>query len=261
MSLLSIGSNVGPNISQFLPQWKLFARRALAIGLTGTTLPLLVGMGLGMASGASSIKSALAVGASFSPTSLGVAASALKSGKMLDTPVGQLIVASCVVDDVLALILLSMFKVLVKDSPPIFEYFIPIISSVGFLVVLGGSAVTWLPRMIENKILNKCSTEYRNLAMFSVMIVLLLAYLPLLNYTQASNLVGAFLAGVVFSQIDHAHHIFMEKTHDLMTWLLRVFFAASIGFQVPVTVGSRGCMFCFIPLPKTWPHIHFPSYQ
>ena len=155
---------------------------------------------------------------------------------MLDTPVGQLIVASCVVDDVLALILLSMFKVLVKDSPPIYEYFIPIISSVGFLIVLGGSAVTWMPRMIENKILNKCSESYRELVMFSIMVVMLLAYLPLLNYTQASYLTGAFLAGVTFSQINHAHHAFMEKTHQLMTWLLRVFFAASIGFQVPVKV-------------------------
>ena len=52
--------------------------RALAIGLTGTILPLFVGIGLAMASGSSSFKSALAVGASFSPTSLGVAASALK---------------------------------------------------------------------------------------------------------------------------------------------------------------------------------------
>jgi len=176
----------------------------------------------------------LAVGASFSPTSLGVAASALKSGKMLDTPVGQLIVASCVVDDVLALIILSMFKVLVKENPPIYEYFIPIISSVGFLIVLGGSAVTWLPRVIENKILKKCSDSYRDLAMFTIMTVILLAYLPLLNYTQASYLTGAFLCGCIFSQIEHAHHTFMEQTHQLMTWLLRVFFAASIGFQVPV---------------------------
>ena len=81
--------------------------RALAIGFTGTVLPLLVGIAVAMASGSDvGIKTALAVGASFSPTSLGVAASALKTGKMLDTPVGQLIVASCVVDDILALILL-----------------------------------------------------------------------------------------------------------------------------------------------------------
>ncbi|EJK71487.1 hypothetical protein THAOC_07066, partial [Thalassiosira oceanica] len=55
--------------------------KALAIGLTGTVLPLAVGLGLAIAQGATSMKSALAVGASFSPTSLGVAGSALKSGK------------------------------------------------------------------------------------------------------------------------------------------------------------------------------------
>jgi Kef-type K+ transport system membrane component KefB len=207
--------------------------RALAIGITGTILPLVVGMGLATISGAK-IKSAMAVGAAFSPTSLGVAASALKSGKMLDTPVGQLIVAACVIDDILALILLSMFQVLVQDSPPIFSYFIPIISSLGFLVLLGGSAVTWMPKFINEKILKRCDESYHELLMFSLMTILLLGYLPLLNYTKASYLTGAFLAGCTFSQIDAAHHAFMEKTHQLMTWLLRVFFAASIGFQVPV---------------------------
>lgn len=211
--------------------------RALGIGITGTILPLVIGMGLAMASDTSiSIKSALAVGAAFSPTSLGVAASALKAGKMLDTPVGQLIVASCVIDDILALILLSMFQVLVEDSPPIVSYFIPIISSVGFLFVLGGSAVTWLPRFIQNKVLNNIPEPHRELTMFSIMTAMLLGYLPLLNYTKSSYLTGAFLAGATFSQIESAHHAFIEKTHQLMTWLLRVFFAASIGFQVPVTL-------------------------
>jgi len=158
----------------------------------------------------------------------------LKSHLRLDTPVGQLIVAACVVDDILALILLSMFKVLVEDSPPIIAYFLPIISSVGFLILLGGAAVTFLPRLIENKILKKCSESNRELVMFSIMTLMLLAYLPLLNYTQASYLTGAFLAGVTFSQIESAHHQFMKATHQLMIWLLRVFFAASIGFQVPV---------------------------
>lgn len=213
--------------------------RALGIGVTGTILPLVVGMGLAMASSSNiGIKSALAVGASFSPTSLGVAASALKQGKMLDTPVGQLIVSSCVVDDVLALILLSMFQVLVEVDPPMIAYFIPFISSIGFLLVLGGSAVTWLPKFIQNKILKKLPEQHRELAMFSIMTAMLLAYLPLLNYTKSSYLTGAFLAGATFSQIESAHHAFIKQTHQLMTWLLRVFFAASIGFQVPVKLFS-----------------------
>mmetsp|Transcript_12655 Transcript_12655/g.25292 ORF Transcript_12655/g.25292 Transcript_12655/m.25292 type:complete len:967 (+) Transcript_12655:195-3095(+) len=213
--------------------------KALGIGVTGTILPLVVGMGLAIASDANmGIKSALAVGASFSPTSLGVAASALKQGKMLDTPVGQLIVSSCVVDDILALILLSMFQVLVEENPPIIAYFIPFISSLGFLLVLGGSAVTWLPKFIQNKILNKVPEQHRELTMFSIMTAMLLAYLPLLNYTKSSYLTGAFLAGATFSQIESAPHAFIKTTHQLMTWLLRVFFAASIGFQVPVKLFS-----------------------
>mmetsp|Transcript_12653 Transcript_12653/g.25286 ORF Transcript_12653/g.25286 Transcript_12653/m.25286 type:complete len:951 (+) Transcript_12653:88-2940(+) len=196
-------------------------------------------LGLAIASDANmGIKSALAVGASFSPTSLGVAASALKQGKMLDTPVGQLIVSSCVVDDILALILLSMFQVLVEENPPIIAYFIPFISSLGFLLVLGGSAVTWLPKFIQNKILNKVPEQHRELTMFSIMTAMLLAYLPLLNYTKSSYLTGAFLAGATFSQIESAPHAFIKTTHQLMTWLLRVFFAASIGFQVPVKLFS-----------------------
>jgi Kef-type K+ transport system membrane component KefB len=170
-----------------IAQLKETGTRAIAIGVTGTVLPLLVGLGLASATGAP-IKSALAVGASFSPTSLGVAASALKAGKMIDTPVGQLIVAACVIDDILALILLGMFQVLVLDSPPIIQYFIPIVSSVGFLLVLGGSAVTWMPKFIENKILSKIHESHRELAMFTLMALLMMAYLPLLNYTKASYL-------------------------------------------------------------------------
>ena len=212
--------------------------KALAIGLTGTALPLVVGLGLAIAQGTTSMKSALAVGASFSPTSLGVAGSALKSGKMADTPVGQLIVAACVVDDILALILLSIFQVLVKDSPSIIEYFLPIISSVGFLIVLGGSAVTWMPKFIDNRILAKVPENYRDFTMFSIMALMLSAYLPLMYYTKASYLMGAFLTGCSFALVDGAYKKFMHKMHDVMIWLLRVFFAASIGFQVPVTLYS-----------------------
>ena len=121
------------------------------------------------------------------------------------------------------------------DSPPIIQYFIPIISSLGFLLVLGVPAVTWMPKLIETKILNKFKNDGdRQLVMFSMMACLMMAYLPLLNYTKASYLTGAFLAGLTFSQVEHCHHQFTENMHHVMTWLIRVFFSASIGFQVPV---------------------------
>ena len=75
-------------------QLKQTGTRAISIACTGSILPLLVGFGIATAAG-ESWKGALAVGAAFSPTSLGVASSALGAGGMLNTPVGGLIVASC----------------------------------------------------------------------------------------------------------------------------------------------------------------------
>mmetsp|Transcript_36108 Transcript_36108/g.55062 ORF Transcript_36108/g.55062 Transcript_36108/m.55062 type:complete len:498 (+) Transcript_36108:263-1756(+) len=119
--------------------------RPVLIALTGSVVPFSIGLGLAMAQG-KSVKSAITSGACFSPTSLGVAANALSGGKALNTPVGQLIVASAVIDDMIGLIILSMLDVLVAEDPDLYEYFIPIISAVGFLIVLGLSAITWIPR-------------------------------------------------------------------------------------------------------------------
>lgn len=207
----------------------------MAIAFAGSMLPLVTGIGIAYATDSDlGIKGALAVGASFAPTSSGVAASALSSGGIYDTPVGRLIMASCVVDDIIGLILLSTFQVLVKDDPKIIEYFIPLISSCGFLLVLGVPAVTFLPRFIEQKFLPMFPKNHQDVAMFGLLFSMLMGYLQLLNYTKASYLTGAFLAGASFSQVDGAYEKFKHSTDSLKEWLLRIFFAATIGFQVPV---------------------------
>lgn len=207
--------------------------RAMAIAFTGSLLSVGIGMFMSYIFG-NSLKAGLAVGASFAPTSLGVAASALGGGGMINTAVGQLIIASCVVDDIIGLILLSMFQVLVKDDAKVIEYFIPLISSFGFLILLGYPAITFLPRFIQDKFLPSFPRKFKFMAMFGLLAALTMAYLPLMNYTKSSYLTGAFLAGATFSQVPHAYEEFMHSSHSIIEWLLRVFFSASIGFQVPL---------------------------
>ena len=50
------------------------------------------------------IKSALAIGASLAPTSMGISLKVLQDGGVLSTPTGQLIIAAAVMDDVIALV-------------------------------------------------------------------------------------------------------------------------------------------------------------
>lgn len=205
--------------------------RAIGVACTGSILPLLVGFGLALANRCD-INAAIAVGASFSPTSLGVASNALSSGRMLNTPVGQLILASCVLDDIIGLVLLSIIQIFTNENTKIYEYFIPVFSAVGFLLFLGWCALTWLPNLIETRLFPILPERYRDLTSFGLMLILLMGYLPLLFYSKASYLTGAFLAGLSFSQIDSVHKTFVYQTSNLMKWLLRIFFAASIGFQV-----------------------------
>jgi Kef-type K+ transport system membrane component KefB len=256
-----------------IAQLKETGARSVAIACTGSVLPLLVGIGIAKASGSSlessgmSWRSAIAVGACFSPTSLGVASNALSSERMLNTPVGQLIVAACVLDDIIGLIILSVIEVLNKEDVDVIQYFIPVISAFGFLLVLGYFALTWIPKVIEFRILPLFSESQRDLAAFTMMLLLLMGYLPLLYYTKASYLTGAFLAGLSFSQIHSVHTTFVHQTHRLMKWLLRIFFAASIGFQVPIKTFWTGnilgwgsllylCVLAKLPLGLYSPHFN-----
>jgi len=62
----------------------------------------------------------------------------------------------------------------------------------------------------------------------------------LMYYSKASQLTGAFLAGLSFSQVEGVHHTFITEAGPIMEWLLRIFFSASIGFQVPIKMFGNG---------------------
>jgi Kef-type K+ transport system membrane component KefB len=260
-----IGLMLQAGIEMDVAQLKETGIRSLIMAFTGAMIPLVMGIGLATAAGIE-IRAAIALGSCFSPTSFGVASNALNAGNVLNTPVGQLIVAACVLDDLIALVLLSMLRVIIDPNAKIYQYFIPIISSVGFLLLLGWSGLTWLPKLIENRILPSFSEKTRPFIAFGLMMILLLTYLPILYYSRSSYLTGAFLAGLTFSQIPSIHITFVNEMSSLMSWLLRLFFAATIGFQIPITLFSNpyiiqwGFIFCkcsciLRPVQSVYSHI------
>lgn len=261
-----IGLLLESGINIDVAQLKESGIRAVLMAFTGSVLPLLVGLGLGLWSG-EDIQSGISIGATFAPSSFGVAAGALTSGDIINTPTGAMIVASSVVDDVLGLILLAIVEVFTYPSPKAIDFILPFISSFGYLIVLGYSAITWMPRVIEKRILPLFSAKYREFAAFALMFFLLIAYMPLLHYSRASSLTGAFLAGLTFSQINSVHISFVNKGRHLLNWLLRIFFSATIGFQVPVTsfndpyVLKWGAKFILAILVKMPLGFFVPHYQ
>lgn len=230
-----IGLLLDSGINLDIAQLRETGSRAVMMAVTGTILALGVGLGMGyMADSDQDFRASFAIGAAFAPSSFGVASQVLKQGEVLNTPMGQVIVAASVVDDILGLILLSIMEVLVKDSPTVFDYIKPFLASFGYLFVLGYAGIKIIPNIVENKILPRFSEDKRDLIAFSMLFILMAAYLPIMFYSGASYLTGAFLAGLSFSQIHSVHTSYLSSGPHLKVWLMRIFFAATIGFQVPI---------------------------
>ena len=92
-------------------------------------------------------QAALAVGCTLAPTSMGIALNVLKQAKLLNTPTGQLIIAAAVLDDVIALLLLSELQALGNPTPV--ALMAPIAVSLGLMLFFGGVAVFVMPGLIS----------------------------------------------------------------------------------------------------------------
>lgn len=211
---------------------KLIGSRGMIIAIIGSVLPIVIAFVLALAIG-TNMTGAIAAGACFGPTSLGIAMNILRQGKIVNTPVGQLIVSAAVIDDMIALIILSQLSALTGEVT-VLSIVIPIVSALGFLVVGGIIAVTWLPRLLDRFFFSRVKPENRGAAGLGLMFLLLLAMMPATYYLKSSFLMGAFLSGLVFCRNHDVHVRFVSQFKRLLQWLMRVFFAASIGFQVPI---------------------------
>ena len=259
--------------------------RGVVIAVVGTLLPVTIGTLISW-NYVDNFKSALAAGCSFGPTSAGIAMNVLGGTKVLskdkdnnsqdaqeqDTtstilnlPVGQLIVAAAIVDDILALVVLSQLEALtISDGNETYsnrslalDMAIPIVSALVWLF-LGGAIALWVFPKLFAELLNhtKLDNSSGNVSLV-VLIGILYVLLPSTYFSRASYLLGAFLSGLCFCRDDSGglQQTFRREFQLLTDYGMKLFFAASIGFQVPVrsftgsTIGL-GCFFALSLLGK-----------
>jgi len=134
-------------------------------------------------------------------------------------------------------VILSQLKAFAAEDATTMDMIIPIASAIGFLVIGGSLALFALPKFLNRFLLDKLGQPgdaSRDWTSIGIMMILLLVLVPLTYYSKASPLMGAFIAGLAFCSDSGAHHMFVHQFKRVMQWLLRIFFAASIGFQVPI---------------------------
>jgi len=233
----------------------LIGTRGFLIAVIGSVLPIGMGMLIAFLIGVDDVKAIISAGAVFGPTSLGIALNILRGGGILNTPVGQLIISAAVIDDMVALIVLSQLESL-TGTITVGGVLIPVVSALLYLVVGGYMAIWVMPPFLAKYVLKHFAEEKKGKLEMTIMFGLLLALMPATYYSKASYLMGAFVAGLAFCTSHELHSLFVRQFKRLLQWLMRIFFAASIGFQVPVkdfsdpTVVWQGLVFTLALLGK-----------
>eukprot|EP00557_Chaetoceros_sp_GSL56_P014575 CAMPEP_0176484780 /NCGR_PEP_ID=MMETSP0200_2-20121128/4647_1 /TAXON_ID=947934 /ORGANISM="Chaetoceros sp., Strain GSL56" /LENGTH=471 /DNA_ID=CAMNT_0017881297 /DNA_START=97 /DNA_END=1512 /DNA_ORIENTATION=- len=213
---------------------KLIGLRGAAIAVFGSIMPIAIAFGIASAL-VGSRREAIAAAASFGPTSFGITMNILQHGNIIQSPTGQLVVAAAIIDDMIAIIILSQLEALV-GSVSISSILIPIVSSLLFLVVGGLVALFLMPRILKSYIFTKkeTSVDKRTRIGLIVMFAMLMGMMKATHSAKASHLMGAFLVGLVFCRDDDMRVLFSRQFKRMIQWLMRIFFASTIGFQVPI---------------------------
>lgn len=185
----------------------------------------------------------LAAGVSLSPTSVGIALKLLMENQQLHKPFGQAIITAAFVDDILALMAYGVLmdigtKPASADGGMDPMTILKPCFGVVFLITGAVLATKFWPgaiRMMTKSIKTDDHarfTSYDN-ALLYIMVVVLGSYATISHYL-GSHLWGCFVAGMSFTGVFGAHHAWSSQTKKVTSWFLRLFFACTVAFAIPV---------------------------
>ena len=237
-----------------LASLSLVGARGVQVAFFGSLVPLAIGATLAKLVFDMSAKTCLAVGACLAPTSMGISLKVLQDGGVLGTPTGQLIIAAAVMDDVIALVLLSELEAL-KNPTPV-NFVVPIASSLAFIVLVGYLATRVVPDVLVKQVVPRVPKKHLEGVLLGAVFVAAYAMMVATHYGRSSHLLGAFLGGLCFCSLSSMQHVWHAQVEKILSWLIRVFFACTIGFEVPIRdlwtapVLARAAVFMLAALGK-----------
>ena len=192
---------------------------SIAIALGGFVVPFVLGYATARAFGGSVYQS-LFVGTGLSVTAIAVQAVVLENMQILRTQLGHIIIGAAIVDDILALVILSSLLGVAKSGTfevlPLVAVFLKVAAFFGVSILAGHFAV---PKAVQ-----KLGDHEAKGFTFALVSALIMAYLA--ELAGLHLIIGAFLAGQ-FVRKEMMDEDVYKKIKDR-------FFAMSYGFLTPV---------------------------
>ena len=196
--------------------------RAGALGVVTFGLPLLAGVGLGLAIDLSLFASFL-VGVTASTTSLGLVYPLLDEFGYAGTDRGQLILSVAVLNDILSVVALAYAISLTSAHPATGTGVVTVVAGV-FLVVVPRYFVEPLSRLVPESITT-------NPTKFAVFLAVLLALL--MEFAGLHAILGGFFAGLLIAELTHDGYEIERAMRPVVDLAAPVFFFF-VGMQFEV---------------------------
>ncbi|MBI2954883.1 MAG: cation:proton antiporter [Chloroflexi bacterium] len=199
-------------------------RRAAVVAVLGIVLPFVFGYLLTASIGYSGL-SAVFVGTALVATSVGITARVLSDLGVLQRPEARIILGAAVVDDILAMILLAIVTGIGGGEVSWGQISLVIVEAIAFtaFVALVGA------RVIRRYDAHLDALHLQN-GPFVVAMVVCLGLSALAGYVGLAAIIGAFLAGMVFSEARQRDSL-IAQTRAVAELLVPFFFVVT-GAQV-----------------------------
>ena len=171
-------------------------------------------------------KASIFIGTALTATSIAITANVLREIGKLQTETAKAIIGAAVIDDVLALLALSVSEGLVSGELSAVSLLITTVKAIGFITigVLVGKIL--LGRLIVRLDKTKIAEKYpESIFIFAIMIAFL--YAMAAEFVGLSAIVGSFLAGASFAGVKLIRgEIFREGAEHLQIIFAAVFFVS-----------------------------------
>jgi len=169
-------------------------------------------------------KASIFIGTALTATSIAITANVLREMGKLQTDAAKAIIGAAVIDDVLALLALSVSEGVVSGELSAVALLITAAKAIGFIIVGGALGQFVLRRFLVSMDKTKIAHTYpESIFIFAMMIAFL--YAMAAELVGLSAIVGSFLAGASFAKLKlDSGKIFREGAHHLQIIFASIFF-------------------------------------
>jgi Kef-type K+ transport system membrane component KefB len=201
--------------------------RNFAIALLGVIIPWVGGWGLAVYSGYDS-SSAIFIGTALTATSIAITANVLRELDKLQTEAAKAIIGAAVIDDILALLALAISVDVVHGSFSYINIVFITVKAVGFILIGAAFGIFVVSRYLVHLDKTDFARKYPE---FIFIFAMMLAFLYAMGAEAVglSAIVGAFIAGVSFKDIELEQSKSLKEGAEYLQIIFASIFFVSLG--------------------------------